>query len=120
MLCHCYFTDAALENESEDLPATSLCDADGIVALGMESETIPDSSLTASSAFEMGHVGPHNARYLTIDLSPHSKQSPLANRQTKTGNYFNGNPFVSISLIAQHYRTVSLFFHRNKLTNILW
>ncbi|OTF74456.1 hypothetical protein BLA29_014538 [Euroglyphus maynei] len=28
----------------------------------MQSEMIPDSSLSASSAFEMLHVGPQNAR----------------------------------------------------------
>ncbi|UXI21412.1 phosphatidylserine synthase I [Sarcoptes scabiei] len=42
---------------------SNLCDRfGGIKALGMESERIPDSALTASSAFEMLHVGPQNAR----------------------------------------------------------
>ena len=57
-----YTVDNIAENENEDQHSISFCDRDGITALGMESGQIPDSALTASSAYEMLHVGPHNAR----------------------------------------------------------
>lgn len=43
---------------------TSLCDAYGSGALGMESGTIPDSMISASSSYNEQSVGPQNARYM--------------------------------------------------------
>ena len=59
--------DAAFHHNDKNniITTTYLCDKDGSIgihALGMQSESIPDSSLSASSAFEMLHVGPQNAR----------------------------------------------------------
>jgi hypothetical protein len=36
--------------------------------LGMESGEIPDSDITASSAFEHGNVGPHIGRFVVFSL----------------------------------------------------
>ncbi|XP_027199924.2 discoidin domain-containing receptor 2-like [Dermatophagoides pteronyssinus] len=62
-----YLSDAAFHHIDKNniITTTYLCDKDGSIgihALGMQSESIPDSSLSASSAFEMLHVGPQNAR----------------------------------------------------------
>lgn len=37
-------------------------------ALGMESLAIADFQITASTAHDMGNVGPQHARYVTISL----------------------------------------------------
>lgn len=51
-------------SSTEDIQKTSLCDAfKGPSALGMESGTIPDSALSASSSYNEQSVGPQNARY---------------------------------------------------------
>lgn len=55
-------TDDPSEPEEQTSSGASLCDAEGIMALGMESGEIADSALSASSAYEMLHVGPNNAR----------------------------------------------------------
>lgn len=53
---------ASAEPEEQTSLSSSLCDPDGPLALGMESGAIADSALSASSAYEMLHVGPNNAR----------------------------------------------------------
>ena len=48
---------------AEEIQKTSLCDAyKGATALGMESGTIPDAALSASSSYNEQSVGPQNAR----------------------------------------------------------
>ncbi|OTF82211.1 hypothetical protein BLA29_009398 [Euroglyphus maynei] len=43
---------------------TSICEPNGINALGMESGVIPDSALSASSSYNEQSVGPQNARFV--------------------------------------------------------
>ena len=57
-----YYVIDTTDNETEESHLNILCDRNGIIPLGMESGQIPDSAISASSAFEMSHVGPTNAR----------------------------------------------------------
>lgn len=47
---------------------TSICEPNGINALGMESGVIPDSALSASSSYNEQSVGPQNARFVLFFL----------------------------------------------------